>query len=362
MRVRGSLEIIQPCQAHQRSRTTLNSRLRRTMVASITGVLLVLSAAAQDIHFSQFFNTPLALGPAMTGGFDGQHRFNAIHRQQWRAVTVPYSTFGLGWDQRDAFRTRGLGVGVWCFNDRAGDSRMNTFHLSAAASWRQPLDASGDHSITAGMQAGGSSRSIDRTGLSFDAQYNGFTFDPQQPTGERFDRDAFWHADVHAGLRYHWRRNERSEVQVGVTMFNLSGPRIGYLGGPGEPLDRRLDLHVLTAFTAGSSLDLLPSLRYLHQGTFREFDIGADVRHTLLHRHGLHRALRVGLYLRARDAGYAHAALEYDDWTVGLSYDLNTSRLVPASRNRGGVELSAIYILRRRPAIPTRYISCPDQR
>ena len=357
-----SLKCTWTLQAGPACRVPLTSRTWRAMSATITGAFLFLSSSAQDIHFSQFFNTPLALGPAMTGGFEGQHRFNAIHRQQWRAVTIPYSTFGLAWDQRDAFRTNGLGVGVLCYNDRAGDSRMNTFHVSAAASWRHMLDALGDHAIIAGMQAGASSRSIDRSGLTFDAQYNGLTYDPQRATGELLDRDAFWHSDLHAGMRYQWRRHDRSDIQVGATLFNLGRPRIGYLGGPGEPLDRRLDLHVLTTFPAGSSLDLLPAARYMHQGTFREFDVGADLRHTLLHRHGLHRALRFGLYLRARDAGYAHAALEYDDWTVGLSYDLNTSRLVPASRNRGGVELSATYILRRRPAIPTRYISCPDQR
>ncbi len=335
---------------------------RRVRAGILCSWLLALAANAQDIHFSQFFHAPLALGPGHIGNFEGQHRFNAIHRQQWRAVTVPYRTFGLGWDHHHAFRTKGLALGAWCYNDRAGDSHLNTFHLSVGASWTHELDAQGDHSFSGGLLAGTSSRTIDRSDLSFDAQYNGFAYDPQLPTGEGPGRDALWHADLHTGFRYHWRRNDRSHVQVGATLFNLTRPRIGFLGGPGEPLDRRLDLHVLTSFPAGASLDLLPALRYLVQGTFRELDLGADLRHTLLHRHGLHRALRFGLYLRARDAGYAHAGLEYDDWTVGLSYDLNTSRLVPASRNRGGIELSVIHILRRKPAVPVRYFACPDQR
>ncbi|MEZ4756763.1 MAG: PorP/SprF family type IX secretion system membrane protein [Flavobacteriales bacterium] len=317
---------------------------------------------AQDIHFSQFFHAPLALGPGFIGAFDGTHRFNAIHRQQWRAVTVPYSTFGLGWDHRSPWRGQRLGVGAWTYNDRAGDGRLNTFHFSLGVNWTQPLNSAAEHTLSFGGLMGFSSRTLDRTGLSFDAQYNGFFYDPQRPTGEGFERDAMLHPDLHAGIRYRWVRSPRSDVQLGASFFNLTSPRIGFLGGPGEPLDRRLDVHLLTSFPAGERLDVLPVARYMRQGTFHELDLGADMRHTLLHRYGLHRAVRFGLYLRARDAGYAHAALEFDDWTFGLSYDVNTSRLVPASRNRGGVELSAIYILRRKAAIPVRYGACPDQR
>jgi type IX secretion system PorP/SprF family membrane protein len=317
---------------------------------------------AQDIHFSQFFHAPLALGPAFIGAFDGTHRFNAIHRQQWRAVTVPYRTLGLGWDHRIPWRGQRLGVGAWSYTDRAGDSRLNTVHLSVGVNWTQPLDEGAEHTLSFGTLVGFSSRALDPSELSFDAQYNGFFFDPQRPTGESFERDALLHFDLHTGIRYRWVRSSRSDIQVGASFFNLTSPRIGFLGDPGVPLDRRLDVHILTTFPAGGQLDVLPVARYMRQGTFQEFDLGADLRHTLLHRHGLHRAVRIGLYLRARDAGYAQATLEYDEWTFGVSYDVNTSRLVPASRHRGGIEVSAICILRPKAAFPERYRACPDQR
>jgi hypothetical protein len=53
--------------------------------------------------------------------------------------------------------------------------------------------------------------------------------------------------------------------------------------------------------------------------------------------------------------------VEYDDWTFGLSYDVNTSDLVPASRNRGGIEFAVVRILRKRPAVPAMFKACPDQ-
>ncbi|HRW89096.1 MAG TPA: type IX secretion system membrane protein PorP/SprF, partial [Flavobacteriales bacterium] len=97
------------------------------------------------------------------------------------------------------------------------------------------------------------------------------------------------------------------------------------------------------------------------QGKFRELSIGGSVRHILLDRYGLTRAVRLGAYYRAADAGNLYAGLEYDDWTFGISYDINLSDLEPASNNRGALELTAIYIIRRRPLVPVRYKACPDQ-
>jgi len=35
--------------------------------------------------------------------------------------------------------------------------------------------------------------------------------------------------------------------------------------------------------------------------------------------------------------------------------------LEPASRNRGGFEVTAIKVFRKRPPVPVRFKACPDQ-
>ncbi|MBK7271232.1 MAG: type IX secretion system membrane protein PorP/SprF [Flavobacteriales bacterium] len=79
----------------------------------LVATLLAPRVLAQDIHFSQFFHTPLASSPGNIGAFDGDYRVHGIFRQQWRAVTEPYRTFGLGGDAATAFGKKGLGVGAW---------------------------------------------------------------------------------------------------------------------------------------------------------------------------------------------------------------------------------------------------------
>jgi hypothetical protein len=38
----------------------------------------------QDIHFSQYYASPLSLNPANTGNYDGDWRLMNSYRQQWK--------------------------------------------------------------------------------------------------------------------------------------------------------------------------------------------------------------------------------------------------------------------------------------
>ncbi len=64
--------------------------------------------------------------------------------------------------------------------------------------------------------------------------------------------------------------------------------------------------------------------------------------------------------MRAKDAGFVVGGIKYDAWNVGVSYDINTSNLRPASNGRGGFEFSVIYILNHPSIIVRPPKVCPD--
>jgi hypothetical protein len=49
----------------------------------------------QDIHFSQFFETPLLRNPSLAGIFTGDIRLQMVYRDQWGSVTDGYRTGSL---------------------------------------------------------------------------------------------------------------------------------------------------------------------------------------------------------------------------------------------------------------------------
>ena len=68
---------------------------RNTQLLSILSALLLTAPAfGQDLHFSQFFNSPLTTNPANTGFIpDGDYRIGMNYRNQWSSVMqVPYKT------------------------------------------------------------------------------------------------------------------------------------------------------------------------------------------------------------------------------------------------------------------------------
>ena len=65
-----------------------------------------------------------------------------------------------------------------------------------------------------------------------------------------------------------------------------------------------------------------------------------------------------GAWYRFEDAIIPYLGLEFGDFRIGASYDVNTSSLKPASNLRGGAEFSLIYI--KKPVDPNaKKLNCP---
>ena len=88
-------------------------------------LLVSVAAQGQDLHFSQFFNSPLTTNPANTGFIpDGDYRLGANFRNQWSSVmTLPYKTMSAFGDMqvaKDRFENGWVGVGAVVLRDVAG--------------------------------------------------------------------------------------------------------------------------------------------------------------------------------------------------------------------------------------------------
>ena len=76
------------------------------------------------------------------------------------------------------------------------------------------------------------------------------------------------------------------------------------------------------------------------QGKYREIMIGSSAKYTLVDRMGEYKALYAGLFYRNRDAAFSLWVWTIKLGSLVISYDINFSQLVPASRARGGFEIA----------------------
>ena len=112
--------------------------------------------AAQDIHFSQFSETPLLRNPALAGIFSGDLRIQAVFRNQWSAVTTPFQTTSLNGEYKlpvghaDDFLT----VGGAILYDKAGTIGLNSTSVMPVLNYHKSLSEEKNTYLSAGFSAG----------------------------------------------------------------------------------------------------------------------------------------------------------------------------------------------------------------
>ena len=99
--------------------------------AILTLLFATFAVNAQDIHFSQFYSSPLTLNPALTGNFNGFYRVTGIYRNQYPGLSnnkPVFSTPSVSVDLsllRDKIKNGALGVGIVFYNDQQNGKTFN---------------------------------------------------------------------------------------------------------------------------------------------------------------------------------------------------------------------------------------------
>ena len=129
-------------------------------ISSITCLTIVLWCGfgakifAQDIHFSQFYMSPLTQNPAMVGAsYDLEAIIN--YKDQWKSIGTPYKTVAASYDMKFQKKkvTQGFFAGgINLFNDKAGDAKMGITQVNLDLGYH--LHLSDYNTIGAGLQAG----------------------------------------------------------------------------------------------------------------------------------------------------------------------------------------------------------------
>ena len=114
------------------------------------------TASAQDIHFSQFFETPLLRNPALAGIFTGDYRIQTVFRDQWNSFTNAYRTGSLNGEYKwpvgrssDYFTTA-----FEVLYDKAGTAALTTTELLPALNYHKSLSNEKAMYLSVGFMGG----------------------------------------------------------------------------------------------------------------------------------------------------------------------------------------------------------------
>src|SRR4029079_16287507 len=172
---------------------------------SVGILFLVPCTFAQDLHFSQFMNSPLLTNPANTGFIpSADYRLGMNYRNQWSSImTVPYKTmsaYGDGQVFRNRIETGWVGLGGVILHDVAGSGNLTSTKFYGSVAYHQMINAGS--LLSAGFNVGISNKSINVTNLKFPDQFDGKFFDNHLPTNVNLDRTSISYLDLQAGINY----------------------------------------------------------------------------------------------------------------------------------------------------------------
>jgi len=194
-----------------------------------------LNCQAQDHMYSQFFNSPVYLNPALTGQFEGDLRMNLIYRNQFTSVPGSFNYLSASIDYN--IPKFGGGIGLLFTRSSEGTAYLAKNNVSGTYSYSV---GSQDFVLSFGLQAGITNNTIDWGKLVFGDQIDPkFGYIPG--TGSAASAPLFnskFYFDAGAGINL-----VAHEFDLGVAVQHINKPNESFTGVPAR-LPMRLTTHV----------------------------------------------------------------------------------------------------------------------
>lgn len=342
--------------------------MKKNLFIFIVVVVFKYSLSGQDIHFSEYNETPSLVNPALTGSAYVL-RASIIYKDQWGSVTVPYRTYGAAFDmkikptnwekidfQHKAYKKAfsKLGAGLSFFSDKAGDGKMGT--NQANLSFATHIKTSDLSVLSLGIQGSVVQKSVDFSKFIFSNQYNGTGYAAGPALGETYGTHSFVYADFAAGLLWRYEKvptivgeDSQLSADAGFSVFHINRPKQKFLSSTNDQLFSKYTIHGKCLIrTAKSNLGFSPSFLFSFQGKQKELMGGLMVKYYMKQDSkytGIIRksSLGLGAYYRNQDALIVALLMEFSQYAIGFSYDMNISRLNKVSTMQGGPEVTIRY-------------------
>jgi type IX secretion system PorP/SprF family membrane protein len=312
----------------------------------------IYSVGQQDVHFSQFNNTPLSLNPAAAGAFEGKMRFLSNYRNQWNSINSPHKTFVGSFDMpfkmdRNKYGNSFIGMGFNAYSDKAGDTDFSTFKFDGNVDYA--LDMGGTvnnpHYLSVGIGIGFLQRSLNLGVANWETQWNGTEFSNTTLNQEKL-KGAQSETDVDAAIGTYWyySMDDYKRILLGLSALHANAPEVGIFGDDKRLFRKYVFSGSMIIADRNRNIKYMPSLMGAFHGPNLLINIGGEAEFELQqktkstnYRNGI--SFNLGAYYRYRDAIYFTSKVNFKNYTLGFGYDYTVSKLKKANNGRGGIEI-----------------------
>ncbi len=331
--------------------------------------MLAGTVKAQDIHFTQYFTSPLTLNPAMTGLVPDDIRFAGNYRTQWSSVSPnPYLTgtasFDLAMLKGKLPEGDALGAGLLVLYDKSGTGGLTNTTAAFSLAYHKAFGQARQHRISLGVQAYYVQKTLDFSKLTFADMYNTNTATLAYPTLMSFPKSQISYIDFNGGIMYSGRMSDHATGYIGYSYYHLTQPVESFLGNS-EQIHSRQSAYLGGSFDMNPNTVLYASALLQSQASATEILIGGAVGFIMNRGHDEEYQKNTIFYLggwyRYGDAVAPYVGIEWSKMRLGVSYDVNVSGFTPATSGAGAYEISLLFFgrINRQEKNPQYSWSCP---
>lgn len=321
---------------------------KKLLTAVIVNVCMTGAAWAQDAHFSQFFEAPLLRNPSLAGIFTGDIRAQLVYRDQWNSFTNAYRTGSFNVEYKapvgksDDFLT----IGLQTLFDKAGTAGLTTTELLPALNYHKSLRSDKIMYISVGFMAGLVQKRIDRSKITTDNQFIGGAFNPAVADGETFAAPNYSYFDGSIGGSFNtsFGTDQHNSLFVGLGYHHVNRPKNSFYRSADAALNPKIVLSAGVKLNVDDYTYFTLQGDFSKQGSFKEGIAGALYSYKIGDTENPDYTVSGGAFFRWGDAFIPVLKLDYNPFSVAISYDVNVSTLKTVSMGRGGIELSVSYI------------------
>ena len=333
--------------------------MRRFTLLMCLWVSVTVVLSGQDLHFTNYYYSPLYLSPAKTGDFAGTYRFGVNARTQFDSFIVePYRTLMASADMNIAAGLQPyhwIGAGLNLFTDSAGDLAYQTTGAHASVAYHFALDSKYNTIITLGLQIGMTQRRIDNSRYSSGRILQGQS-DPDEMLLTNFNPTI---SDYNIGLGFKKKTSKTSYIDLGVAVNHATQSDFMFTGSNVRQIvGRRINTYAEYFVQSSRKLAFRPIVVYSRMFNFQ--NLFGQVNFEYKPNKNKDTILKGGLGYRVGDAIQFLAGTVYKGWDIGIAYDLTVSTARRFTNGFGGFEIGArkILIANKAPESPP-VILCP---
>lgn len=251
-----------------------------------------------------------------------------------------------------------FGVGVMAFSDKSGGGVLQYNYAAVSVAYHKGLDEDGYHQIGAGFQGTYVNKRLEPASLHMEDQLraDGFT----GISSENFSKFQLnlSYFDLNAGLFYNGTTNGDNNFYLGASMYHINQYRERFSDTGQYFLAARVTLQAGGRLPIGDGNSFHFSGNHSRQAGAVNTIIGGAYALNVAADEANPTNLYLGSWYRFGDAIIPYVGLEWGEFRLGASYDVNISSLKPGSNMRGGSEFSLIYT--REPRDPNaKKLNCP---